>query len=78
MNKFQQEDIITRTGRIDRFQVMPLDEEDKPAEYYGSDKSPADRYALVDRLNHLILATMTADCYQEARERLMSKYVNNH
>lgn len=73
MKKYTQEEICESQGRQSRYQVMPLDEDGKPARYYGTEESPADRYALVDRKNssYHILEEVESDCYSDAYEELM-------
>ena len=74
MKKYTQEEILESQGRQSRYQVMPLDEDGKPSRYYGTDESPVNKYALVDRKNsgYHILEQLEADCNDDAYEKLMS------
>jgi hypothetical protein len=73
MKKYTQEEICESQGRQSRYQVMPLDEDGKPAKYNGTEESPVDRYALVDRKNssYNILEEVESDSYSDAYEELM-------
>ena len=73
MKKYTQEEISESQGRQSRYQVMPLDEDGNPAKYYGTEESPVNRYALVDRKNssYHILEELESENYSDAYEELM-------
>ena len=73
MKKYTQEEISESQGRQSRYQVMPLDEDGKPSRYYGTDESPVNKYALVDRKNssYHILEELESENYSDAYEELM-------
>lgn len=74
--KYQQEEICTSKGRESRYTVYPLDEDKKPAQYYGTDESPIGEYALIDRQQHnYVIDTIEADSYSEAYDYLVGKYI---
>lgn len=79
MKNLIQEEILTKNGRESRYQVMPLDEDGKAAKYYGSDESPVNKYALVDRKNgYEIIEEVEADSYSEASDVLMENVSENN
>ena len=77
MKKYTQEEICERQGRQTRYQVMPLDEDGKPAKYYGTEEPPVNRSALADRKNssYHILEELEAENYSDAYEELMGHVI---
>ena len=72
MKDLIQEEILTKNGRESRYQVMPLDEDGKPASYYGTDDSPVNRYALINRKNgYELIEELESESYSEASDILM-------
>ena len=71
MKEYTQEEIITSKGRQSRYEVMPLDEDGKPSQYYGSDESPINAYALVDKKTGQVLEEVKSDSYSDAHDELM-------
>lgn len=67
MKNLTQEQILTKNWTETRYQVMPLDEDGKPTKYYGTDESPVNKYALIDRkYGYEIIEELEAESYHEA------------